>query len=360
MIPTTTDAVRRGWSIHDEVIRLRLHASDLAFPLPSARGNEILIGTGPECTIRIEDPSNFTSRAHATLEHSERGWRITDRSKNGIFLDDLQCERFLLAPGHEIGIGRRTTLIAESARTLVLRAALARMIGWAPAHAGEIDRALRMLRLAATGRAIFALCGSQPLMPLAEELHRLALTEQRPFVLCSPRRAGEAARSTKRVATALEALSCVADGTICIDDARRPRDLVALLDEWRRPTCAAQLVVLAKRARRAAVYTPAPVVVPPLSERREEVERLIAEYEAEAVQRLGVAGLELAPVQRTWICERSSDSLSEIQTATLRLAALRHAGTVAGAAALLRISHVSMGQWLERRRLRADLSATWG
>jgi hypothetical protein len=79
------------------------------------------------------------------------------------------------------------------------------------------------------------------------------------------------------------------------------------------------------------------------------------EYEAEAVQRLGVEPLTLTPAQRAWIRERSSETLLEIRTATLRLVALRHAGTVAAAAALLQMSHVGLGQWLERRRFRPEL-----
>jgi hypothetical protein len=49
--------------------------------------------------------------------------------------------------------------------------------------------------------------------------------------------------------------------------------------------------------------------------------------------------------------------LPDIQKATLRLIAIRQAGTIAGGAALLGMSHVALGQWLERRRYRPDLGA---
>lgn len=117
------------------------------------------------------------------------------------------------------------------------------------------------------------------------------------------------------------------------------------------------MMVLARNARKAAVYTPAPVVIPPLRDRQEEIERLILEYEAEAAHRLGVDGLKRTTVQRSWIQERSGETLPDIQKGTLRLIAIRHAGSIAGAAALLRMSHAPLGRWLERRRFRPELVA---
>ena len=355
MISTTTDSLSKDWSIHDEVIRLRLWATDTVYPLPADDRGRILVGIAPTCTVRVHDPSNLTSREHAALERVDGRWSIVDRSKNGLYLDDQQRERFLLTPGIEIGLGRHVTLIAESARTIALRAALARMLGWSAAHAESIDLALRVLRLAASRRAILVLCGEPAMVPLAEELHRLTLSEQRPFVLCNPqRRAYEsAARFTRCVTDGRTAVAQALDGTVCIDDRKRPADLAEMLHELHRPGCTAQLIVLARNARKAEMYSVAPVMIPPLRSRRDELERLIREYEAEAVQRLGLSPLELTPVQRAWIREWSSESLPDIQKATLRLIAIRCAGSVAGAAALLRISHVGLGQWLARRRFRS-------
>jgi hypothetical protein len=361
MISTTTDSLSQDWALGDEVIRLRLWATEIVYPLPADERRRLVVGTAPTCAIQVHDPSNLTSREHACLERDDRRWTIVDRSKNGLYLDGQQCEQFLLSPGTEIGLGRYVTLIAESARTIALRAALARMIGWSAAHAESVDRALRMLRLAATGRAIFALCGAPSLVPLAEELHRLALTEQRPFVLCDPRRrtaSEDTERFTRCVADGLTALAQARDGTVCIDDQRRPGDLDEMLDELHRPGRTAQLMVLAKNARHAGVYTPAPVVIPPLRSRRDELERLILEYEVEAVRRLGIDALELTPSQRSWIRARSSETLPEIQKAALRLIAIRHAGSILGAAALLGMSHRGLGTWLERRRFRSEIAAS--
>jgi hypothetical protein len=355
MISTTTDSLSRDWSLNDEVIRLRLWATDIVYPLPADEHRELLVGTASTCTIQVHDPSNLTSREHASLERLDGRWRIVDRSKNGLYLDDQQREQFLLAPGIEIGLGRYVTLIAESARTIALRGTLARMIGWSADHAGSIDLALRMLRLAASRRAILVLCGEPAMVPLAEELHRLTLTERRPFVLCNPQRRAheDTERFTRYVTNGRTAVAQALDGTVCIDDRKRPADLAEMLHDLHRPGCTAQLMVLARNARKAEMYTAAPVVIPPLRSRPDELERLIKEYEAEAVQRLGISPLELTPAQRAWIREWSGESLPDIQKATLRLIAIRSAGSVAGAAAMLRISHVALGQWLERRRFRS-------
>ncbi|HWO20493.1 MAG TPA: FHA domain-containing protein [Kofleriaceae bacterium] len=360
MISTTTDSLAKDWAIDDEVLQLRVWGTDLVYPLPVSDHRRLRVGVSPACEIQIHDPSSLTSREHAYLERVDRRWTIVDQSKNGLYLDDQQCERFLLTPGREIGLARYVTLVAESARTLALREALARMIGWSAARADAIDQALRMLRMAATGRAIFVLCGEPSLVPLAEELHRLTRTERRPFVLCDPRRrtgSEDTASFTKCATDGLTAVAMARDGTVCIDDQRRPRDLTAMLEELHRPGHTAQLMVLARNPRKADVYTPAPVVIPQLHSRRDELDRLVSEYEAEAVQRLGITTLELTPAQRSWIRERSSETLPDIQTAALRLVAIRHAGSLAGAAELLRISHTSLSRWLERRRLRADVLA---
>jgi hypothetical protein len=348
MISTTTDSLSRGWAIDDEVIRLRRWGTDVVYPLPAGDLRRLAVGAAPSCAIQVHDSSGFTSREHASLERVDGRWCIADRSKNGLYLDDQPRERCPLAPGVEIGLGRHVTLIAESARSAAVRAALARMIGWSAARTGSIDLALRMLRMAAARRAIFVLCGEPYLVPLAEELHRLAMTEQRPFVLCHPRRhpSADTERFTRCVAEGLIALAQAGDGTVGIDDRRRPADLVEMLDRWRRPEAAAQLMVLAKNPRKAEAYTPAPVEIPPLRTRRDELDRLIAEYEAEAMQRLAIEAPELTPAQRAWVRQSSGETLPDIQKATLRLIAIRQAGTIAGGAALLGMSHVALGQWL--------------
>jgi hypothetical protein len=357
MVSTTTDVFFQRWAIDDSVIRLRRWATDVVYPLRDEHPDRLMIGTAATCAIRVHDPSRRTSREHAYLErvhvHERQRWCLFDRSKNGLTVNGEQRERCLLSPGMEIELGDGLILIAESARSILLRDALARMLGWSAASAESVDLALRMVRLAALRQAILVLCGESDLAPLAEELHRLTLTSARPFVLCnSRRRAGEDEESLTRYAPdGRTAVAQATGGTVCIyDDRRSPPDLDELLRAIRRPACRAQLVVCARNARKAAVFHAAPIVIPGLGARQADLERIIEEYEVDAARRLGIEPLELSPAERAWVRERSSATLPDIQTATLRLVAIRHAGTASAGAALLGLSHVSMLRWLEKRR----------
>src|SRR4051794_39538742 len=98
MISTTTDSLAKDWEIDDEVIRLRVWATDIAYPLAADDRRRLRIGIAPTCEIQIHDPSSLTSREHAYLERVEGRWTVADQSKNGLFLDGQRCESFPLVP----------------------------------------------------------------------------------------------------------------------------------------------------------------------------------------------------------------------------------------------------------------------
>jgi hypothetical protein len=357
MVSTTTDILFQRWAIDDTVIRLRQWATDTVHLLRSDHPDRLMIGTAATCAIEVTDPSHRTSREHAYLErmdvHERQRWCIVDRSKNGLAIDGEIREKCLLSPGMEIDLGGGMILIAESARWLALRYALARMLGWSASNTESVDLALRMVRLAAMRRSILVLCGESNLAPIAEDLHRLTLTPARPFVLCNPRRrtSENAERFTRCAPDGRTAIAQAAGGTVCIyDDRRCPPDVEEMLRAFRTPACRAQLVVCAKNPRKAEVFSAAPIVIPALGARKADLERIIEEYAIDAAWRLGIEPLEFAPAERSWIRERSSATLPDIQTATLRLVAIRHAGTISGGAALLGLSHAAMVEWFQNRR----------
>jgi hypothetical protein len=340
--------------INDEVIQLRTWGSNHVYPL-SGDAPKLLIGAAPSCAIQIHDP--YTSREHAYLEREDGFWRIVDQSKNGLYLDGELHGRGYLSPGMRITIGPRVTLVAESARTMTLRAALARMMGWSGDLADSLEHAFQALRLAPSGKAIFMLCGEGDLFMFAHELHRLTLGEHAPLVVCGTLRHGrprredeEAARSLYRVSSGREAIMLACGGTICIDNRRLPNDLIEMFKILHDTAIPTQVFVLAKYVRKSEVFTPTPFELPPLSAREGELDRLITEYSAEAVQRLGIAPLELTAAQRARLRARC-ETLSDLRKATLRLIALRQAGTIAGAAALLSMNKAALGQWLHARGL---------
>jgi hypothetical protein len=351
----TAPGPRTSW-INDEVIQLRIWGSDHVYPL-SGDAPKLLIGAAQSCAIQIRDP--FTSREHAYLEREDRFWRIVDQSKNGLYLDAELHGRGYLTPGMRITVGPRVNLVAESARTMILRAALARMMGWGGDLADSREHAFQTLRFALSGRAIFMLCGEGDLFMFAQDLHRLTLGKHAPLVVCgAPRRgrpereddAEEAVTSLHRVSSGREAIKLARGGTICIDNRRLPKDLIEMFEIIHDTASPTQVFVLAKYVRKTELFTSTPFEIPPLSARKGELDRLIAEYEAEAAQGLGIGPLELTAAQRARI-RACCATLSDLRKATQRLIALRQAGTIAGAAALLSMSKQSLGQWLQARGL---------
>jgi len=140
------------------------------------------------CTIQLHDPLRQVSRLHARVVRDGTGWRLHDLgSKNGLRIDGVRRAEAVLQPGVEIGIGG-LTLIAESRLLTALRGFLTRLVGWSAEWNESVDHALRSVRMAVTGRAPLVLCGPGDLVPIARAIHRRALGEDRPFVVCDPRR----------------------------------------------------------------------------------------------------------------------------------------------------------------------------
>ena len=358
MNPTTTNILLEEWAINDDVMRLREWGGGHVYALHADHHPGMLIGSAATCAIHVQDRTRRTSREHAQLQRVQGKWAVIDRSKNGLYRDGAKLDKFVLTPGVEIGLGGGVTLVAESARLITLRGALARMLGWSAASAEAIDLALRAIRLAAQRRMTLVLCGAD-LVPLAEELHRLSLTTTRPFVLCNPRRrTSESAWNRTRCApSGTAALGEAVGGTVCLSTKHLPSDLRALMRGLRRPECQTQLVVCAERAEDAELFNAAPIVVPPLTSRKEEFDRIIEAYAVDAADLLGLGEHWLNSAERTWI-RGNLYTLAEIQKATLRLAAIRKAGSMSAGAACLGISHVAMLKWLRTHNFPVGLAET--
>ncbi|HWU91441.1 MAG TPA: FHA domain-containing protein [Kofleriaceae bacterium] len=351
----TTSGHSAEWAIDDEVIRLREWATDTVHPLIADDRKLPTIGTAETCSVRVRDSSQRVAGEHARFERSRGRWSIVDGgSEHGLRVDGARCESAELRPGVEISLGGAVTLIAESQRLIALREALSRVLGWSPARQETVDLALRQIRDHDRQQSVLVLCGGRDdhdLVPIAEELHRLTLTEQRPFIVCNPRRSTTATAEDpiRTIADGMTALAEAQDGTLCLLNGKLPRNLTAMLAAMLPPECRTHIVLCAGRAEDVAFQTP-PIVVPPLSTRKAEIDRLINEYVLEAAHRLYCAKrIRLSPADRAWLRDSAGESLPEIQKATLRLVAVRDAGSVNAAAALLGISHVALAKWLDKR-----------
>jgi hypothetical protein len=350
---TKTDATASEWAVDDHVIRLRGWGTDLICPLPAPPIVECTVGAAESCGLRIDDPSGRVSRLHARLVREHTKWLLRDLgSKNGVWLDGARRTEIVLEPGVEIGIGG-VTLIAESGRSIALRAFLGRVLGWRSDRIETIDHALRSIRMAATRRSALVLCGDGDLVPTARSIHRHALGADRPFVVCDPRRRqGKATvRSAENHDTGMEALAAAAGGSLCVRSRRLPRDFAEVIAALRDPGARVQLVVCAQAAADCEPYLAVPITVPPLATREPELDRIILEYAEEAIAELGAPRAGFLAADRLWVREHSAWSLPEIEKATLRLVALRASRNLSNAAARLGMAPVSLSRWIGRRSL---------
>jgi hypothetical protein len=90
-------------------------------------------------------------------------------------------------------------------------------------------------------------------------------------------------------------------------------------------------------------------VLPPLSERASELDRIIDAY---AVDAGAASGETLTAVEREWIVRHEARTLARIEKATRRVLAIRRAdGTMTDAANQLGMAHGTLSEWFARRTL---------
>jgi len=351
---TNCDARADRWQINDDVIRLRQWATERSQVLPTAPGDEWLIGSGESCWLKLDDASRRVSRTHARLSRKDGAWVLRDAgSTNGMMVDGARRAEIVLEPGLEVWLGG-VTMIAESGRSVALRGFLGRVLGWTSDRIRAIDLALRSIRMAAARQAALVLCGDDDLVTLARAVHQRALGDGRPFIVCDPRRqrSAESVRAAENVRTGMDALGAARHGSLCIWSHKPPRDFADLRRALQDPDTRVQLVVCARQPAEAEAFGAAPITIPPLARRSRELPRIIEEYAHEAAAELGLARASFARSDRDWVLEHASASLSEIDKTTLRLLALRDAGgNLNRAAARLGMARWSLAKWAVRRDL---------
>jgi hypothetical protein len=238
-----------------------------------------------------------------------------------------------------------------------LRGFVERLLGWGSPHVVEL--AVRSLELAAEHRTELVLCGAGDLVPIVRALHRRTLGSERPLVVCDPRRGNMPAspRSPANYSGSAAALSAAAGGWLCVRARRLPRDFSALAARLR-GTDDVQLVVCAgeRDAEHPFLVRSASLHLPPLAGRAAELDRVIAEYAADAVADLGVAPGTFTDGDHAWVRQHATSSLPEIEKVTLRIAALRASSSMSYAAGRLGVAPVSLTRWIDRRKLRPVLA----
>jgi hypothetical protein len=351
---TKTDLATGAWGIDDDVVQLREWGPGTIHPLPASPMQEATIGAAESCTFQLRDPSTRVSRLHARVTRNQTKWLLRDEhSKNGITVDGLVRREIVLEPGIEIGIGG-IVLIAESRLSAALRGFLARLLGWSSAQTENVDHALRSVRMAAMRRAALVLCGGDgDLVPIANAIHRRTRGRERPFIVCDPRRhPGKATvRSAASRSTGREALALAVGGSLCLRSRRLPPDFHELAEALRAPVSQVQLIVCAEAPADWERCRVTPIVIPPLASRGAELDRIIEEYAEDAMTELETSRSTFLAIDHAWVREQESESLPDIEKATLRLVALRASRNVNQASSLLGMAPVSLGRWIGRRKM---------
>jgi hypothetical protein len=231
-----------------------------------------------------------------------------------------------------------------------LRPFLARVLGWSNGRAVEL--AMRSLALALDHRATLVLSGEGDLVPIAWALHCRTLGPDSPFIVCDPRRLTKAAsvRSPASHPSGVAAFEAAAGGSLCVRMRQLPNDFPALVarlqdaDNVLCAICAGQLVV-----PHPPHILPAVLAVPPLAQRSAELDRIIAEYAADAITELVASASSFTDADHAWVRDNAAASLAEIEKATLRLVTLRTSSNLSHAAERLGMAVVSLSRWLGRR-----------
>jgi hypothetical protein len=279
-------------------------------------------------------------------------WSLLDLgSKNGLRVDGVRQTTALLGAGQEIRIGG-VTLIAESVRLIVLRNFLARMLGWDGASTERVDVALRVVRTAAVKRLPLLLRGEGDLVPLSEQIHRRIFGEDRPFVLCDPKRNTTEAnvRSVSNAFSIDDAIKTARGGTLCLRENRLPTGYRRAFAELQTAESLSYLILCGRWSPYETETENEPLLlrVPPLSQRHHELERVVHEYLAEAGQAFRTRPMFDREIV-SWIMEHSARTFPDIEKAALRLTAMAIKGTILHAADLLNMAPVSLRRWVSRR-----------
>lgn len=337
---TTADPNGTGWAIDDPVVRFRVLGTEHVFDL--AASHRWVLGSSPDCSIQLDDPSGRVSRQHAVVVREDEVWTMHDLgSTNGIRLNCEARRSFQFAAGDDIELGG-ITLLAESDRSMELHELLRRWLGWSAACLDEVDRALLAVREMANLRAALILRGEGDLLGVARRLHRLALGD-RPFVTLDSGEDG------------LQGLDRATNGMLCVDARKLPRDIRLVLANLRTPDARVRLVACADSPASAAdiatmITRIVTISIPPIADRTDEIERLLEAYGIDAVKELGANFLGFRPRDSEWARTGGLNNLHEIEDAARRLVALRNYGVTKGAERL-KLTHGALSRWAHRRKL---------
>jgi len=337
---TNVDPAPAGWAIDDPVIRLRIRGTEHVFDL--ATSDRWVLGSSRECSLRLDDPTGRVSRRHVEMSRESEIWTMADLgSTNGLRVNSQRRRSILLTPGDEIALGG-LTLIAESRRSMELHDLLRRWLGWSTSRLVEADLALREVRAMANLRTALILCGAGGLAGVARRLHQVTLGD-RPFVPF-----GWSWRREQPLDRAI-------NGTLYLDARGLQRGFRAALANLRALDLRVRLVACVDSTKSvaelaAAISRIAMLSIPSVTEREDEVERLLEAYASDAVADLRASWLGLLPGDSELVLDSGIATHDELEEFARRLVTIRNWGISEGAKRL-GITHGALSRWALRWRI---------
>jgi hypothetical protein len=349
----TEEMGQRVWLEHDPVVQLREWASDITHPLPET-AIKCVIGSDGSADIRLGEPGGRVSRRHARLVSQDNtSWVLEDLdSKNGSLVSGASVSRAPVTPGAKIGIGA-FTLVPENQTMIRLRRYFGRFFGWDRKGRDAVDTALQALRAAATQHVPLSLVGVEDTVFIAHGIHRNLAAPDAPFVICSPapRKADRWLRGAIMLSDLEAGLQHVDPGGMVCCRALDPPAGYERLPALANIAGWGPLQVVSASTSDNFDVKPPSIFVPPLANRSlDEIERIVDECAADALQELGAAPASFTEEGRAWITRHASSTFAKIELSTLRIIARNDSDTTSQAAVRLGLSHVSLGGWLKRYR----------
>jgi hypothetical protein len=340
------------------VIGLRVLDTDQSYEFDPGMHIQV-IGSSAACNVVIRRHRGSVAAQHARLVRRRSQWMLhaiaDPYDDGGVCRDRVALREFPLLPGLEFRIGT-VSLVAESQRSRALRRILARLVGLGPERRADVDRALRTVVMAASGRRPLLLCGDGDLVYVARQVHRHTLAD-RPFILCDPRRRGRGrtAKSPWKVDNPMAALAAAAGGTLCVPNDRLPLGFEGMIEHWRRSETRVQLVLFTRAVDPALTAVTDALVLAPMFLRWRDRFRIIDEVAADAALAFGIPVRLVSDADRRVILASDAATLPALETATVRIVALRHWaddwGGLTRCASELGMARAALAEWAERRGL---------
>jgi hypothetical protein len=225
-----------------------------------------------------------------------------------------------------------------------------RLLGSSGERTALVDDAVDGLFAAVVRGMPIALRGVSDLVPVAYALHRKLFGEERPFVVCDPRRRDSegSVRVPPSRRTVLSALESATDGSLCLNARRLPADFGRLRDSMRPANPGPTVFVCFQGDDGLRDLLCRPLEILPLVARASESDFLIEEALRDAATALGTARLRIPRHLRQGLLEDVA-SFAELEKTAMRLVALASERNLSQAAARLRMAPVSLSRWLCRR-----------